>query len=583
MTPERAADWRRAAAAALAALLFFACANVFIAVPDTASYWSWAQSIARELDLDFANQFEEHRFRVRLMYLTPADRIANDWPIGTGLLLLPAVALGPLAAHAWIAFLGIAALALAARAAQAPPAAALAFLAGTPLLFYLLFGAFFSHIPAFALSTAFLLLWWKTAEERAVHEWLLLGLLLGACACVRPQLALLGLVFAADAPAWIRARSAPARGLAVAAMGALGGFAPQLLAWRLLYGKWLALPKSEEMRWSAPELWNVVFSDYHGVATWTPLTLLGAAGLAALWRADRRAAAGFGLVLAAQLYINAANMVWWGSGSFGQRRLVDISAILLVGLGALWSVAAGRPRARFLLGGTALLCCAWTLLLLAAERRGLVLLDRYIPMRGPEFRSHLAATAGQPLDTARALAAPLLRGEFPAARAASAIALGAAVGGLLWRLPRMSRGALRPLAGCALAAAVGASALVAAAGLRTPPVDDPEAAAQLGRTPRTVWENHLEYAHYQLNQYEFAEAERTARAAIAMFPQGGAPWWYLAASLYLQDRFEESRAALLELFAREPHHALGARLAADLGARGFPVEAPPAPREAIAP
>lgn len=548
-----------AIAGLLAALLFLVAADPFLAPPDCAMYWAWGASLLHDGDLSFHNQFEALGVVPWYRYLTDAGRLANDWPMGSGIALVPAMALGPLAAQAWVWAIVAAALRFALPTlAEDPRGRALALggvVAGTPLLFYLACGPFFSHAVAFAVVTAFLVLWRATLAERTAAQSLLLGVLLGVAALVRPQLALLGLVFLAEGPRGWRALATTRAG-AVLALGIALGAAPAPIAHSVLYGSPIALPKSEEMLWLRPALGKVLFSDYHGILPWTPLYALGAAGLAALARRERAAALGLGLVLATQLYVNAANYVWWAGGSFGNRRMLDVAIVVAVGVGALWSGSESR-RARVALAIAVAACSLWTLLLLLAERRGALPLDRYVPFDGKLLRSLFTA----PGDAIAALARPLreaIAADAFATRATCALALGGAIAWLF--RPREESMPARRSAVAASAIAALVTAAVAVAALRTPRVTDPVALESAGKASGILWDAYTEIAYYHNRRRDFGAALGACDRAIALRPGHPTPYWYAAAARHALGERAEARALAERVLELDPQHIGAARM-----------------------
>src|SRR5439155_26391092 len=67
-------------------------------------------------------------------------------------------------------------------------------------------------------------------------------------------------------------------------------FPPQLLAWKAVYGGFLALPQGPGfMVWDAPAWSQVLFSARNGLFAWAPLCAIAAGGLVvAAGRAPRR-------------------------------------------------------------------------------------------------------------------------------------------------------------------------------------------------------------------------------------------------------------------------------------------------------
>jgi hypothetical protein len=74
-------------------------------------------------------------------------------------------------------------------------------------------------------------------------------------------------------------------------------------------------------------------------------------------------------MLALQVYVSGAVDSWTVAGAFGQRRFVAVTAILIVGLSALWQAAAARRMsAAFVqpaLAALVALCVWWNVGLMA--------------------------------------------------------------------------------------------------------------------------------------------------------------------------------------------------------------------------
>ncbi len=547
-------------AGALAAALFLLFADPFLSPPDCVSYWAWGESVLRDLDLSFSNQYAIHEMPRYYVYATATGRLANDWPAGSGLALIPAMPFGRIASQAWVCILAIWALALGVRrvagCTRGGVFACVATLLGTPLFFYLACGPFFSHAVSFAIVSAFLMAWAGTLERREPHEWLLLGLLLGGATLVRPQNALLALAFLPEAPAFVRREGMPRAMLALAA-GAGMAFAPALIANAALHGTPLVLPKAEEMHWLHPHVAEVLLSDYHGVLPWTPVHVLGIAGL--VWLARRRGCLGAGLLLvfAAQVYVNSANLVWWCGGSFGNRRLADVAVVVAFGLGALWDATSGRWR-KVLVAAT-VACVAWTLLLLLAERRLLVPLDRYVPFDA-ELGRALLRTVTSPGETIWSSVRPLVAASSHPGPFLARVLSAGAVGLWVWWIARrvLVTGApiLPPSAfvsrvGVGLALVL--SAWVGVAAARTTPLS-PDALARAGREPAILWDNYVELAHYHVVRKEYEGAKSAALRALAIRPGTPTPWWYLALASYESGDRRGAEEAARRVLAANPSH-----------------------------
>lgn len=507
----------------------------------------------------------------RYCYLTETARLANDWPMGTGLLLLPASWAGTTWAHAWVVLLAAAAMAVWWRYNPDYKSnriiALAAMVVGTPVLFYLAFGPFFSHIASFTLVTVFLTHWSATpAERRIPYQWLMSGLLLGLSALVRPQNALLGLIYLADLPAIIRLARAQqikpvVNSICALAAGTILGISPRLPAYAVVYGHPFQLPKLEEMNWFSPNIIDTLFNDYHGVLPWTPLLFLAVAGLVTgLWQKPR-VAAGLLLVFMVQVYVNAANEVWWSGGSFGNRRLTDYSIVVAYGICFLTSYPSRLVRVPVL--ATTLLCSAWTLTLLLAERRLILPLDRYIPFHYPQLPISLSQVFTQPVATWQALSRGL---SLPTAlqRALASVALFAGMFGVIKLArsgqPRGRGAAAYTLVGCTVVLLV----LSTVAAVRTPAIPRDQLTGKLPKGSTILWDNYLELCGYYMVRGEFAKAIASADKAIAILPEEPGGYWYKALAHLNNNQWEDARKSADKVLALNPDHVNARALLSEL-------------------
>ncbi len=398
---------------------------------DEVEYFAWLHSIAFDRDADFQNEYQHfydagvsrspefHETFLertteagrRINYTTPGSALlwAPFYAIGHGVALatgapadgfsrpyIAAVAYG----SACYAFLAVLISALAARRVVGHGLrASLCVAAGTPLLFYAYLAPGFGHATsAFAVSL-FVWTWIRVRERWSVGDAIALGLSGGLMALVREQDLFLVIGPALDfVIAWFGARRAasgaarPSLVTAIAGAAAfIAAYTPQLFAYAALNGHpGPTETAARKMTWTAPHALSVLFNPAHGLFAWTPLALVGVAGLVALWlrgpgdagaqsrgRVDARAArriAGLALLMIAlQAYSSGSVESWTVSGSFGQRRFVAITPLLVLGLAALWSrVRAGWPRRVLVV--TIVLCLWWNLGLMA--QFGLNRMDR---------------------------------------------------------------------------------------------------------------------------------------------------------------------------------------------------------------
>jgi len=368
---------------------------------DEIEYFAWLRSIAFDHDVDFRNEYQyfydtgvAHTPGFHETFLERTNEIGrpvNYATPGPGLLWAPFYLAGHLIAmvtgaprdgfsHPYIAAIAfgsacyaflatLISAAIARRVFGRGLAASLAIAIGSPLVFYAYVAPGFGHAcSAFAVSV-FVWVWLRVRERWTTSGGLALGVCAGFMGVVREQD-----VFLAIGPAldfllyWTRGGHARVAGhrrspLAVGLAGTVGfliGLAPLLLAYRALNGGFFPTETAaRKMSWSAPHFWGVLFSADYGLFAWTPLAIVAIAGLAivaiagrnAVVRSEtadrdaRRIAIVALIMIVAQAYSSGSVESWTVAGSFGQRRFLAITPLLVLGLAALFTyVRSGWPR-----------------------------------------------------------------------------------------------------------------------------------------------------------------------------------------------------------------------------------------------
>jgi hypothetical protein len=348
-------------------------AGVGLAVPlakpsirlDGVGYYAPLASVLLDHDLDLVNEIAHAGNFMRNTWFTrPDGRIADPYPVGTAVLWSPVMAASlafdpararyddpgawrnasPGFARRYVRTIAIATALQALLAAlllyrclraRAQRAAALAGVVaatlGTPLLFYAVAEPSYGHVASFLACTALL----AAVVRRRPAPLPLLGALWGLVSLVRYQDAVLGLLVAPrllqEAAA---ARGAPVRlatRIAAFALPALAVFLPQLLFWKQQYGDLFVVPlPSGFMHWTAPQIVPFLFSTWQGAFLWSPVLAVGFAGLALVRERGLRWFVWGGVAL--EIYISAAADDWWGSASFGARRLVVVAPLAALGV-----------------------------------------------------------------------------------------------------------------------------------------------------------------------------------------------------------------------------------------------------------
>lgn len=378
-------------------------------------HYAWAASLLIDGDLDLENQYRHGdadfvaaTFRradggLWSTMETPTGLARNQFSVGPALLWLPAlldtrvlVTLGRdlglelrtdgysrldlWAAALATAALGSAGLLLACRLAASiapPPAAALAtagvWLASSlPIYLYAL--PFYSHaLAAFAIAL-FLAHWRFAGASWTTARWAAWGALGGLMVQVDAVAASFLSVAVLE---WLRLARLErplgrhAAGAFAFCAGALLAMSPQFAAYAIAHGSPFESGRFHRFFWDEPHLFAHAFGASHGVFLWTPLALVALLGLAGLLRRERFFA---GTLLAASaifFYVVACSDRWHTAPGFGDRFLVALCPVWVVGLAAALDAARGWLTRRGAGASTAYATLAAGVALAAAWNAGL--------------------------------------------------------------------------------------------------------------------------------------------------------------------------------------------------------------------
>jgi hypothetical protein len=396
---------------------------------DGLAYYAWLRSLMIDGDWSFANEFDEHNVFHNGVpgpdAKTPLGLRANHYPIGLACVWAPAVVLThevvslPFANHFWsadgytlpyqlavgVTTLGVSLLGLGFLYAIClrytdPKRAALAagsITLGTTIVYYSSIETSMAHGIGTAVVAALIWYWLSTYGSLSRWRWIVVGALVGLATLIRSQLGTFAILPAAEAGliAWRALREGrrqPAElvldGILLAAAAAFLVFTPQLVSWRLVYGKWWAMPHRLAHHWLTPAFSEVFISRDRSLFFWTPIVMVlcTATLYYCVRRArqvgtdgtdDRPAPRRGPIVLLAIAFALQAYFVGsvWGSGvylgaSYGFRLLTEALVALAPGLALLLSEAS-RARARLITIGCCLLV-VWNLLLIRQYQRALI-------------------------------------------------------------------------------------------------------------------------------------------------------------------------------------------------------------------
>ena len=250
-------------------------------------------------------------------------------------------------------FIGvIAAYRFTARRTGSAPAllGTLAVWLASSAIHYQIFEPFMSHALSMFAVSVFVAKAASIERFRRQSEWVLLGVLAGLMSLVRWQNAIFAIIPAILLlgpqlfPARARKRpKLPVARVAVSLVAAVITFLPQIITWRIIYGRFFLIPQTGGfIDLHHPHIYEVLFSTRGGLFLWTPVLLLATIGLIrASFARDRLAIAMLPAFLL-QLYLNASIMDWWGGEAFGARRFIGLFPVFVYGFA--WLVAPGLRR-----------------------------------------------------------------------------------------------------------------------------------------------------------------------------------------------------------------------------------------------
>lgn len=232
---------------------------------------------------------------------------------------------------------------------------------GTPLIYYTLRDYGMSHLNSGVLAVGFLLAFIAWLNNPGIWQSLTFGIISGLLLLNRWQDGTyLCLVFPPFIYQMARSSAIQRRQYVTGLIAAIGCLAMilsvQSIAWYKQFGTFAHIPQGQAyMQWQSPQWAPLLFSGYHGVIPWSPMTVIALLGLISgsftrrgVWRWIM---VGSLLTTLVSLYVNAAALDWWGGWSYGARRLCALTPIFALGLAEI-AQRLRRPAMLLILGLT---------------------------------------------------------------------------------------------------------------------------------------------------------------------------------------------------------------------------------------
>ena len=211
-------------------------------------------------------------------------------------------------------------------------------LLGTNLFYYTFREAGMSHVYSFFLFTVLIYASHKRTISKKLIWTFLTAFPLALVVLIRPTNAIAGLIpllWAADfrdIPTRLKAFLTDWKWLLIFGVSLLVLFAPQVYYWQYLTGEYFLYSYGNEgfTNWNQPKVLQVLLSHQNGWITYSPIVLIGLAGL---WQMIRRRITGWQMptvTLVLATYIFASWWAWWFGGAYGHRCYVDFLPLLAV-------------------------------------------------------------------------------------------------------------------------------------------------------------------------------------------------------------------------------------------------------------
>ncbi|MBU1261953.1 hypothetical protein KKG61_00410 [bacterium] len=224
----------------------------------------------------------------------------------------------------------------------------------SPLTFVFFYQATYSHLFESLTVAMFVYVWFILREDQSLFRWFCFGLIFALMVMTRWQNLIFGILLLLPPRINFRLLISYLPFL----LGGFMGFLPQLITWKIIYGKFLLIPQGGEyMKWKAPEILNLLFSSWHGLYSWTPILIFSTFGLFLIWKKSKRLCIGLIAVFLVQIYVNSCISDWWAGLAFSARRMAGYAPIFMIGLAAFYSsplFSGWRKVCKYLLSGLAI-------------------------------------------------------------------------------------------------------------------------------------------------------------------------------------------------------------------------------------
>ena len=224
---------------------------------------------------------------------------------------------------------------------------------------YMYFNPSWSHAHSVFIVALFLWYWHETQQGRTLQQWIILGLISGLMLDVYyANIAVLAVPLVESlAQYWENLRwpgrdwQAVRRLLVfnvVYCFATIAAFLPTLVTRQIIYGHPLEFGYggASVWQWKSPHFGSVLFSADHGLLAWTPILIPALAGIFLFLKHNRKMATYLITAVIAFYYIIAIDPCWDGLSSFGNRKLISLMPLFVLGLAVSFSEFASLLKNR---------------------------------------------------------------------------------------------------------------------------------------------------------------------------------------------------------------------------------------------
>jgi hypothetical protein len=217
---------------------------------------------------------------------------------------------------------------------------------GTNLYYYVTYYSAMPHPYSFALITMFLWFSIKWHEEVKIKYSVILGLLSGIIALVRPTNIVVVFFFIFwDIKSFkelvnrLKFFILNYKALIIITLFYLLVWAPQLLYWKSITGSWFFYSYGEENKFffNHPRILNGLFSYRNGWLVYSPVMIFSVLGMIVLIKRFKEMLFPVVFTFLIFIYVIYSWWCWWYGGAFGSRPMIDIYGLLALPLGAFFT------------------------------------------------------------------------------------------------------------------------------------------------------------------------------------------------------------------------------------------------------